>query len=393
MEQFDDLFDVSRLISGYLKNDLTGKEKGELQSWLNAKPENQAQFTKLISETKLKRDYVIYGQTDKVSAWARVVNETGYHKSKKPLLISLRIAAAASVLLILSTGIYFFVGKSNVAQQTEQNQNDIAPGSNKALLISRGKTFNINDIKNGLLTQYGNTAINKSANSQLVYTNGSGANNGTMVYDTLIVPRGGQYRLKLADGTLVYLNAETKLRYPEAFTGKERKVELISGEAYFEVVHNSKMPFSVATKTQLIEDIGTHFNVNAYSDEPAVRTTLLEGSVKLVKGSKAIILKPGQQAVNSFGVAITVKTADLDEVTAWKDGMFRFNGAPLGTIMKQVSRWYDVDVIYRDETVKGKSFFAMSTRFAKVSQLLNYLEETGDVKFDIDGRKITVSSK
>jgi len=302
-----------------------------------------------------------------------------------------RIAAAASVILAISFGGYFLLHKQP-AQQTAQNQSDIAPGSNKAILKSHGRTYNINDAKNGLLAQQGNITISKAADSQLIYqaTNGG---NGKMAYDTLIIPRGGQYRLKLSDGSIAYLNADSRIRYPESFTGKERKVELISGEAYFEVVHNGKMPFRVSSNKQVVEDIGTHFNINAYADETAIKTTLAEGSVKISKGAQSVILKPAQQAINQANLSLVVQNVDVDEVTAWKEGMFRFNDAPLEDIMKQVSRWYNVDIVYQDVSLQAKRFGAITTRFARVSELLHVLEMTGKVKFEIEGRKIIVMNK
>ncbi|HZY35943.1 MAG TPA: FecR domain-containing protein [Mucilaginibacter sp.] len=302
-----------------------------------------------------------------------------------------RIAAAASILLFLSVGGYYLFHKQS-PQQTAQNQNDIAPGSNKAILLSHGKKYSITDAKNGLIATQGNMSISKTTDGKLTYSGGA---NQSLVYDTLIVPRGGQHQLTLSDGTVAYLNADSKFRYPESFSGKERDVELISGEAILDVKHNAVLPFKLIVKGQEVRDIGTEFDVSAYNDEPGIKTTLIQGVVKITSAfnKSGRILKPGQQAVNPGNAAITIQDADIDGVTAWKDGKFLFNDEPLASIMRQASRWYNVDVSYEDESLKDKRFGGVTTRFANVSQLLNTLEMTGKVKFTIQGRKILVHYK
>jgi len=310
------------------------------------------------------------------------------HRSKKPRRWWI---GAAAVLFAIGIGGYLYVHKRPV-QQTAQNQNEIVPGSNKAILLSHGKRYSITDAKNGLIAMQGNTAIRKTADGKLAY---SGEANESVVYDTLIVPRGGQHQLTLADGSIAYLNADSKIRYPESFSGKERDIELISGEVIMHVKHNAAIEFNLKAKGQHIHDIGTEFDVTAYNDEPGVKTTLIQGVVKVTSAldKTGKILKPGQQAVNQNNAAITVQNADVDEVTAWKNGKFLFSDAPLETIMKQVSRWYDVDVVYQDAAMKAKHFSAISARFGNVSELLHNLELTGDVKFKIEGKTIKVLNK
>jgi transmembrane sensor len=308
-----------------------------------------------------------------------------------------RIAAAASILLFLSAGLYFYSHR-NRPSYTAEFKNDIDPGSNQAILkLAGGQRFIIAAAKTGLLARQGNTTITKTADGQLVYNNTTVNLSNTAGYDTLIVPRGGQHQIKFADGSIAWLNADTKIRFPETFKGAERMVELLSGEAFFKIVHNEAAPFKVKVNGQITQDIGTEFNISAYPDEPQIKTTLVEGSIKITKNNQSAILKPGQQAqVNFSGKDEKIKLVeevDLDKVIAWKEGMFRFDKTPLETIMKQVSRWYDVDVVYQDESLKEKTFFAVSTRFGKVSQLLHHLEQTSDVRFKIEGKKITVLDK
>jgi transmembrane sensor len=374
--------DIEELLAKYYAGECSPEEVAFLESWYAQW--NEKIPVKLTAE-QLEEDLQL------ISA-----NVQPLHRRAKQVKLWPRIAAAASVLLLLSAGGYFILHKQTTNQQTAQNQShDIAPGSNKAILkLANGQRLVVTDAKNGLLAQQGNTTITKTADGQLSYSNAAGASKSAMLYDTLIVPRGGQHQVKFADGSIAYLNADTKLRIPENFQGSDRTVELISGEADFHVVHNAKIPFMVKVKGQLTKDIGTEFNINAYPDEPTIKTTLLEGSIKVSKNSQSITLKPGQQAiVQPTSNDIKVNEADTDEAFAWKNGKFLFSGTSLGNIMRQVSRWYDVDVVYQHEALKAKPFSAISTRFTNVSQVLHNLELTGEVKFKIQGKTITVLNK
>jgi ferric-dicitrate binding protein FerR (iron transport regulator) len=234
----------------------------------------------------------------------------------------------------------------------------------------------------------GNVNVVKMPNGELAYK-GSSEN---IEYNTLSNPRGSKViSLVLADGSKVWLNAASTLKYPTAFVGNERKVE-VSGEAYFEVSHNAAMPFIVDKGETSVRVLGTHFNVNAYDDESSVNVTLLEGSVKVVKGNEDILISPGQQAEVFNNIVpsnpIEVHTADVDETMAWKNGLFSYKGADIETIMRQVSRWYNVDVVI-EKPVKEK-FYAQVSRNTDVSNLLKMLEATKAVHFKIEGKMITV---
>lgn len=321
---------------------------------------------------------------DAVAIWKEL--KLDEHEAKR---ISLwpRIAAAASVIIALSIGSYFLLHKQ-YRQQLAANDNIITPASPKAILkLAGGRSITLSAVANGPLSQQ-NAVINKVADSELVYRS---LNKTTaLVYDTLITPRGGHFQLTLADGTKAWLNAATVIRYPETFSGKERKVELIRGEAYFEVVHNNEMPFKVAIRKQLIQDIGTHFDVKAYDDEPAVETTLLEGSVSVSLSKNQTILKPGQQSVvGNATSAIIVKQANIEKTVAWKNNHFVFDGESIQNIMQQLSRWYDVDVTYQGD-VSGKTLTGSMPRNEELAETLRKLEETGTVHFRVTGRKITV---
>ncbi|MGN6181377.1 MAG: FecR family protein [Mucilaginibacter sp.] len=303
-----------------------------------------------------------------------------------------RFIAAASVLLFLSAGLNLVFQKKQINRPLTKNQShDIAPGGNKAILtLANGQKILLDNAKSGVVANQGNATINKKQDGQLVY-NALAGKAGSAVYDTLTTPYAGTYHLVLADGTKVWLNAATSIRYPVAFSGKYRTVELLYGEAYYEVVHNGKMPFRVITAGQTIQDIGTHFNINAYRDERAVKTTLLEGSVSVSKGNEATILKPDQQAqVNSDGKIQVTDNVDADEVTAWKDGFFQFTNADIQTIMRQLARWYDVKVVY-EGPISRHLFTGDIHRDIKASeamQILTYLK----IGYKITGKEIIITS-
>lgn len=209
-----------------------------------------------------------------------------------------------------------------------------------------------------------------------------------VLYNTISTPRGGQYQVVLADGSSVWLNSESFLRFPTDFMGKERRVE-ISGEAYFEIVKNKAMPFVVSINGAEVQVLGTHFNVKAYKDETLLKTTLLEGSVKFVAGHTTLTLKPGQQSqLKEDGDVNVLSGVDVDKVVAWKNGYFDFDGEDLATITKQLSRWYDIEVIGTGKI--DDRFYAEIPRNTKLSDVLHALELTGKVHFLIDGKKVMV---
>ncbi|HWD89326.1 MAG TPA: FecR domain-containing protein [Mucilaginibacter sp.] len=292
-----------------------------------------------------------------------------------------RIAAAASVIVALSVGAYFLLHRNTI----------YLPANNvsaKAILaLPGGRHIVLADVQNGSLA----AGIGKVNDNELVYRETSFAKTSAIAYDTLTVPRGGHFRLTMADGSKIWLNAATVIRYPETCLGDKRKIELVKGEAYFEVVHNSSKPFRVISRNQVTEDIGTRFNVNAYDDEPVVQTTLLEGSVSVADDKGKVILKPGQRSVvKAPGSQIIVQNANLDETVAWKNNRFVFNNDDITSVMRQVSRWYDVEVTY-DGNMTGKEFTGSIARSEKVEEVLRKLEETGNIHYRMEGKRIIVT--
>jgi hypothetical protein len=323
---------------------------------------------------------------------------------KKTVFLSwIRVAAAAIVVLFISGVAYFVLSQQNKEKITtsvdvqEKEAAKILPGGNHAILtMANGSKIILDSVQNGNI-QSGGATISKQG-GVLVYDGSSPAKPGAdVVYNTLTTPPGGQYKLILADGSKVWLNASSSLRFPTAFTGKERNVEL-TGEAYFEVAHISSSlrggredakPFHVNVNGMQVEVLGTHFNVNAYGDEGAIKTSLLEGSVKIKKGNVSGLLKPGQQGVlKNNSNNIEIKNADMSQAVAWKNGLFQFDGADIKTIMREIGRWYDVEIEYAGK-VPERRFEGKISRDSQLSDVLKILE-LSNVKFAVEGKKIVV---
>jgi ferric-dicitrate binding protein FerR (iron transport regulator) len=265
---------------------------------------------------------------------------------------------------------------------------DIAPGQTGAILtLANGKKLVLDSAGNGLLAQQAGVNVLQQ-NGQLAYNGQSQA----VLYNTMSTPVGRTFRLVLPDGTRVWLNASSSITFPTAFEGKERQVT-ITGEAYFEVVHRVTQKFLVKTGNETVEDIGTKFDIDSYSDEPSIKTTLLEGAVRVAASGNTATLHPGDQAVLSASVGkITIdKDVDLDEVIAWKNGVFRFNSVDIHTIMRQAARWYDMEVSYEGDI--HETFSGGISRNVNVSQLFHILGSTDKVSFEINGKKIIVKPK
>lgn len=316
------------------------------------------------------------------------------HDKKSSQRLFLRMAIAASFVIFISgIAAYFTLNhtrKDTLAKAAPKQLNDeITPGENKAILtLSDGSTIILDDAKNGQVAEQGGTRIAKLANGQLVY-NASHSKPTDVVSNILTTPRGGQFTLTLPDGSKVWLNSISSIKYPTAFIDSERKVE-ISGEAYFEIAHNAEKPFMVSVNGMVVKVLGTHFNINAYHDETSVKATLLEGSINLTKGTATTTLSPGQQARLSNGEDIEViNNVDVGQVVAWKNGYFSFNRAGLQAVMRQIARWYDVDIAYEGK-IPEREFGGKIDRNANISEVLKILEES-KVHFRIDGKSIIVS--
>ncbi|WP_316819289.1 FecR family protein [Pedobacter nyackensis] len=298
--------------------------------------------------------------------------------------IWLRIASVAALLFVFGTGLYFYHTRHIGIKDKISLTQDIPPGKNTAIItLANGKTINLNDAKNGVIIKGGD----------LLYTDGTGVESTKKDHVELAsvmtasTPRGGMYNVTLPDGTLVMLNAESSLTFPAAFVAKTRTVTL-QGEAYFEVTKDKLRPFIVKSDGQTVEVLGTHFNVNSYKTNRSVKTTLLEGSVKVVGSGQEVLLSPGQQA-NLTNNQLHVKTVDPEEAISWKNGYFRFNDEKIQHVMEQIARWYNIEVVYKG-TPTEEGFTGTISRTSNISDVLSMLERTKAVNFDIEGRRVMV---
>jgi len=377
------------LLNKHHEGSLSPSEKEELNDWFHSLNLGGIEFETWVAEAGGAETY----------AETRFQNfqERLQQQDKVTKVIRIRWAAvAASILLAISTGGYFILHQQKVEQvallKPGTFKNDVLPGDKAILTLANGKKIAVNSAKSGSIAQQGIVNIQKNNNGSLVYQTAPKQNiSAGLEYNTFTTLRGGgKHSLQLADGTLAILDAGSSITYPVAFTGKERQVK-ITGQVYFEVTHNAAMPFSVLVKNQVIRDLGTHFNINAYDDEDNIKTTLIEGSISIVSGKNiGYTLKPGQQAVATSDGNMSIKNnVDLDVVMAWKNDLFKFTGnTSLPAVMRQLSRWYDLDVVYQGEK-KHYNFGGDIPRTSKLSDVLKILEYSG-VQFAVDGKKIIV---
>ncbi|RBL89137.1 FecR family protein [Chitinophaga flava] len=301
------------------------------------------------------------------------------------------MAAASLLLMAVAGGSYWRWHHTDVIKQPSvaSTPQDVAPGGNKAILtLGNGSQIILDSAANGSLAQQGNTQVQKLVNGQIVYHTLK-SEPAEIVYNTLTTPRGGQYQLRLPDGTQIWLNAASSITYPTAFAGKERMVA-VTGEVYFEVAPDADKPFSVKAGDMTVDVLGTHFNVNAYADEKNKYATLLEGKVKIVRGDRTQLLHPGQQAsITAAGEMELIKEIDVEQVMAWRNGKFIFRDKEdITAIMRQISRWYDLEVEYRGTVTKH--FWGSVSRQLNASEVFKVLEATGGVHFKIEGKKVIV---
>lgn len=321
---------------------------------------------------------------------------TGMKHSDLPLYKRLRaniIFRIAAIMLFALFTILYVVrsGQQESSTNIARLQTPIVPGSNKAVLtLANGKKISLNDVAVGELANEGSVSIRKAKNGQVIYDLSKPVGRRLPTgYNTIETPKGGAYHVILPDGTLVWLNSASSLTFPAKFSDAGREVTL-KGEAYFEVARHKTIPFHVNVKGSRVEVHGTHFNISAYEDDVEVATTLLEGSVSVSKNSRKSLLVPGQQSLISDGSDdIEVKIVNVEDVMAWHNGYFKFNDEKIESILKQVSRWYDVEVVYRN-TRPSQKLGGMSYRTKPLPDLLDQLEKIGNLHFKLEGRRIIV---
>lgn len=383
------------LLDKYKKGICTPQEKAAVENWYN-------QQSEMTSDDLDEPDY---DQTRK-EIWTALQSRRikALNENKDKSVIGLKrhyLSIAASLLIVVAAGLFFLMYKRQEQPLKTSEQASIArPGGNKAYLtLSNGKRIVLNDTLSGTLAVHAGVKITKTANGQIACEVIPGKAGDPLKYNTLEAPKGGQYQITLVDGTKIWLNAASVLRYPSQFAGKERKVEL-TGEAYFEVAKSKTKSFVVVSKQQEVQVLGTHFNINAYEGEAGIKTTLVEGSVKITASSSSqkreaamelddVILKPGQQSTVKDN-RINIKEVDTEEAIAWKNGYFTFENDNLEMIMRKLERWYDVEVTYTGRISNRVKVMGSISRNTELPELLKMLESTDKFKFKTEGRRITV---
>jgi transmembrane sensor len=389
MPSFKDQKKYQELAAKWLNKTITPEEEQEFILWYNEAQDEPVEVpSDFVTDEKTHHDRLLL----KIQNGIR--DSELIHR--KTYTIRRWSIAASIVFVLFISGLYLLQNKDagkQTAKQTSRitKHNIIRPGGNKAVLtLADDSQIILDNVSNGVVATQAKAEVNKTRDGQLVYDlRGQPATNNTAderAYNTISTPRGGEYQVVLPDGTRVWLNAGSSLRFPVAF-GKERNVKL-TGEAYFEVAKDASRPFTVSVRDIGVSVLGTHFNIMAYSDEKAITTTLLEGKVKVTDSNGSHHeLKPGEQAVaDASGVKIS--DADIEQAVAWKNGYFKFERANIEVIMRQISRWYDVDISYEGQ-VSRDEFVGKIARNADVSQVLRVLQ-LSKVHFRIEGKRIIV---
>jgi len=401
---------LTYLIHRYSADECTIPELQELLKGIEESEGDDALNSALQAEWDSQSDLEVPPVIDKESIYAQIIRSASIGKSSRIFPRWTRVAAAASFIILMGgAALLYRTHPPHPTTATVQplKVRDVAPGGNKAMLtLANGSRIVLDSVRNGDLPPQGSSRLYKADDGKLVYQTRTGDNKEAtaganvsgiaakaVTFNTIATPIGGQYQVTLADGTKVWLNALSSLRFPTAFKGKDRAVEL-SGEAYFEVAAQQS-PFKVHIVTpgkrpMEIDVLGTHFDVDAYGDDPLVTTTLLEGRVKIIAGNKDMILAPGQQGRLDQTGGLRLETdADAEEAIAWKNGYFQFTDAEIPTVMRQISRWYGIQVEY-EGSMPDRQFGGQMQRSAYLSKVLQVLAESG-VHFKIEGNKVVIS--
>ncbi|KAA2241833.1 DUF4974 domain-containing protein [Chitinophaga agrisoli] len=397
-------YQIVELIRKHLDESITPAENSRLEHWLQAKEANRILFRQLAEKEHAGEAISRFKEiaAERAATFERISSQLTTLPSSRTRFFLFRhwsYAAAATVLLCLGAASLFYFNNSSGPTARPKPAvtvvTDIPPGGNKATLtLANGSVITLDSLQSGTLVRQGNAAVIQLGNGQLAYKKDAAARDAPVVYNIIATPRGGQYQLLLPDGSKAWLNAASSLRFPTAFTGGKRKVQL-TGEGYFEVAPlytgKKKTPFivEIGPGGGQVEVLGTHFNVMAYDDESAVKVTLLTGAVKVSKGLAGARLTPGQQAqLDKAGQLKVQPQADVAAAMAWKNGMFQFHSADLPAVLRQLSRWYDVDVIYKGP-VPSREFEGEIERNLTLSQVLRILEKN-QVHIKIEGTQMVV---
>jgi ferric-dicitrate binding protein FerR (iron transport regulator) len=401
MKRPDPYMKIARLIAKSLKEELTTEESAWLEAWVTESAPNRAIYDRLMQADYLEEQLSFWEHHDAGTYWPAMAEAIAQDRSRwRRTIQGVRRYAAVLLPLILVCGAGWYWISHFPRHKAEAQHDSLAGvhimprGKVAQLVLGSGRVINLNDSVQEVVTEKDGTHVRNKA-SALSYVAGN-QHSGTAVYNTLITPRGGEYQVTLSDGTKVWLNTASSLRFPTRFQGKQREVTL-TGEAYFEVAKDEKHPFIVRANNTKVTVLGTKFNISAYADDPGQKITLTEGSVRVhndedpARSNNGVLLKPGYQAVFfKDNHHIDVAKANLEATLAWKNGLFLFDGESLGSIMRTLSRWYDVHVVYADGVDTRFHFTGRIHRYENITGILHLLELTGKVEFSMNGRQLEV---
>ena len=384
-------FEIARIIQKSLKGKLSESEERQLSGWRKVSDENERAFQRMISE-----DFYTIGMEklemyDSRVAYGRFLQKKYQQRRKRRFLINMARVAAVALPFVIALVLYVGLNREEEQMVRPSLASNILPGTSKAVLtLANGQMIPLGKETTDSTIITDGTQISASG-SGITYADGGESE--AVVYNKLDIPRGGEFCLTLSDGTRVWLNSETSIQYPVVFGTKERRV-FIQGEAYFEVAKDAKKPFTVQFMSSSVTVLGTSFNIRAYPEEKRSQTTLAEGSVRIYSPGSSMLLKPGEQAeVSALSGEMVKQEVEVKNFTSWKDGRFVFEQQPLEDIMRTLERWYDIRVIFKDEGAKRISLSGNMKRYGDFSQVMKMLQMTGDVRFELHGNDVYITTE
>lgn len=384
-------FEIARIIQKSLKGKLSESEERQLSGCRKVSDENERAFQRMISE-----DFYTIGMEklemyDSRVAYGRFLQKKYQQRRKRRFLINMARVAAVALPFVIALVLYVGLNREEEQMVRPSLASNILPGTSKAVLtLANGQMIPLGKEATDSTIITDGTQISASGSG---VTYASGVESESVVYNKLEIPRGGEFCLTLSDGTRVWLNSETSIQYPVAFGAKERRV-FVQGEAYFEVAKDAKKPFTVQFMSSSVTVLGTSFNIRAYPEEKRSQTTLAEGSVRIYSPGSSMLLKPGEQAeVSALSGEMVKQEVEVKNFTSWKDGRFVFEQQPLEDIMRTLERWYDIRVIFKDEGAKRISLSGNMKRYGDFSQVMKMLQMTGDVRFELHGNDVYITTE
>ena len=381
------LYDIAAIILAYLRDEVDEEGQRKLKVWLEESDSHKTLFARIQDEAMQYEDIQKILSYDAGGAW-QIVKQKAARRRRKRLTRVYRVAV--SVVIIFGVAIAFLLREEATTVVPVVKVEEITPGRSMAkLTVASGDVYHLDSLHQVDLI----TSLAENNGKEVVFIDRQLEEGEREIkYNKVEIPRGGEYQIVLGDGTRVYLNAQTELRFPESFASSEQRLVYLSGEAYFEVTKNPSKPFVVQCKDYAVKVLGTSFNVNSYEGDETSKTTLATGKVEIDMDGKQTILNPGQQAIIKDG-EVNVREVDVEVYTTWMYENFRFKSESIQEIMTKLSRWYAIDVFYMNESVRNYHFTGYLPRYAKIADVLELLSLTTNIKFDVEGKTVIVMEK